>query len=168
MGRDQQPNGVRPAPPYPQNAPHPHQRHGFPSPGLHAPTSAAHPPPRPREYRSAEEAVAEMTSGREELLPKIVHYGGHQPPTPPSPSAQHPGLTPSKHGPGHAESSRGGGGRRRMRSEYERDAGSPPLGSGPSPRRAPFGEGRDSPETIRRKKEEFLGLCARAWDLFHS
>ncbi|RJE16647.1 n-acetylglucosamine-6-phosphate deacetylase, partial [Aspergillus sclerotialis] len=23
--------------------------------------------------------------GREDLLPKIVHYGGHQPPTPPSP-----------------------------------------------------------------------------------
>jgi hypothetical protein len=35
-------------------------------------------------------------------------------------------------------------------------------------RSGPFGEGRDSPETIEAKKEEFLGLCARAWDLFHS
>lgn len=32
----------------------------------------------------------------------------------------------------------------------------------------PFGAGRDSPETQHRKKEEFLGLCSRAWDLFHN
>ncbi len=35
-------------------------------------------------------------------------------------------------------------------------------------RPGPFGEGKDSSETNRRKKEEFIGLCARAWDLFHS
>ena len=52
--------------------------------------------------------------------------------------------------------------------EYERDMGTPPLGSGPEPRRGPFGEGRDSPETNKRKKEEFMALCARAWELFHS
>jgi hypothetical protein len=109
-----------------------------------------------------------MSGGREELLPKIIHYGGHQPPTPPSPTGN--GLTPQKmHHSGSISDVRGGGGaRRRPRAEYERDMGTPPLGSGREPRRGPFGEERDSPETSRKKKDEFLGLCARAWELFHS
>lgn len=107
---------------------------------------------RQREYKSAEEAQQELAAGRPELLPKIVHYGGHQPPTPPSPVG------------GRGSS----GSRRRTRAEYE-DGASPPLGHGPaSSRRGPFGAGRDSPETQRQKKDEFLSLCARAWDLFHS
>jgi hypothetical protein len=129
-----------------------------------APQSPANPssyqPPhsaRLREYKSAEEAQQEMAGGRPELLPKLVHYGGHQPPTPPSPA---PGSRP-------VDGSRSAS-RRRTRAEYE-DADSPPLGHGPAPtRRGPFGAGRDSPETQRQKREEFLGLCERAWDLFHS
>ncbi|KAI2642699.1 hypothetical protein GGS21DRAFT_188165 [Xylaria nigripes] len=150
-------------------------QHGEPSrpslyPGSNHPplTSPAHPPPplthsqaphssRPREYKSAEEAQHELAGGRPELLPKIVHYTGHQPPTPPSPrngaSAQDGSQT---------------SGRRRTRAEYE-DGASPPLGHGPTAtRRGPFGAGRDSPETQRQKREEFLRLCERAWDLFHS
>ncbi|RAK79741.1 uncharacterized protein BO72DRAFT_35548 [Aspergillus fijiensis CBS 313.89] len=149
-------------------------------------------PKRPREYRSAEEAVQEMSGGREELLPRIVHYGGHQPPTPPSPriangppksGAPHPEMTPATNvqpQPALYHSERSA--RRRSRNEYEHEHGSPPLGHGPeqhyrpnpalasgaSTRRGPFGAGRDSPETQRKKKEEFLSLCARAWDLFHS
>ncbi|KAL5334786.1 hypothetical protein BJX70DRAFT_347107 [Aspergillus crustosus] len=148
---------------------------------------------RPREYHSAEEAVQDMSGGREDLLPRIVHYGGHQPPTPPSPrlmngpksAMPHLETAPmiGAHTPHHpvpypAEATS----RRRPRSEYERDNGSPPLGHGrdthyrsnpalghgSATSYGPFGAGRDSPETQRRKKEEFLGLCARAWDLFHS
>ena len=136
------------------------------------PPQMSHPPPpppphqsqgplsaRPREYRSAEEAQAELAGGRPELLPKLVHYGGHQPPTPPSPL---PGY-PSRHQDGGHSNSR-----RRNRAEYE-DGGSPPLGTGrPAQRRGPFGEGRDSPDSQRAKREEFLRLCERAWDLFHS
>ena len=133
----------------------------------HAPlTSPAHPPQahhqapisgRPREYKSAEEAQQELAGGRPELLPKLVHYTGHQPPTPPSPRtgalAQDGSRSASK---------------RRTRAEYE-EGGSPPLGHGPSTtRRGPFGAGRDSPETQRQKREEFLRICERAWDLFHS
>ena len=143
----------------------------LPSPGF--PPQTAHPMSqgayelgidRPREYRSAEEAVHDMTGGREELLPKIVHYGGHQPPTPPSP---HPhsneGLTPHKYHPTSGPTSR-----RRSRHEYEADS-SPPLGTGRDRvKYGPFGEGRDSPATQRAKKDEFLALCSRAWDLFHS
>ncbi|KAL2844623.1 hypothetical protein BJX68DRAFT_146746 [Aspergillus pseudodeflectus] len=150
---------------------------------------------RPREYRSAEEAVQEMSGGREDLLPRIVHYGGHQPPTPPSPRAAnnppksampHLETAPaaaSAHTPHHfGQFAAEGTARRRPRSEYEQDNGSPPLGHGPEPHYrpnpalghgagtayGPFGAGRDSPETQRRKKEEFLSLCSRAWDLFHS
>lgn len=135
-------------------------RPALPSPGF-APALPPQPQSaRPREYRSAEEAQAELAGGRPELLPKIVHYGGHQPPTPPSP------LTGNamKHG-----ERTGGSSRRRPRAEYEEGA-SPPLGNGPatSRRTGPFGEGRDSPDAQRRKKEEFIRLCDRAWDLFHS
>lgn len=160
----------------------------MPSPGL--PGNMSQTPTRPREYRSAEEAVQEMSGGREELLPRIVHYGGHQPPTPPSPHAGHTGpktaplvSEPGPHAPPPPMYSTDTTARRRPRSEYEQDNGSPPLGHGPDPHSrhnpaatmgpnstfpGPFGAGRDSPETQRRKKEEFLGLCARAWDLFHS
>ncbi|XWW97576.1 hypothetical protein V2A60_005560 [Cordyceps javanica] len=117
---------------------------------------SAFPPPlsaRPREYKSAEDAQQELAGGRPELLPKIVHYGGHQPPTPPSPVGGRVSSTSN---------------RRRNRAEYE-DGASPPLGHGPSTsRRGPFGAGRDSPESQRAKREEFLRLCERAWDLFHS
>jgi hypothetical protein len=139
------------------NSSHSNSRPTFPSPGHNnnAPQSA-----RPREYRSAEDAQVELAGGRPELLPKLVHYGGHQPPTPPSP------LTGNAMR--HGEASRSGGGRRRARAEYE-EGGSPPLGNGPSAsRRGPFGEGRDSPMSQQRKKEEFMRLCDRAWDLFHS
>lgn len=160
-------------PPFLQANSTPSRSHGPPLPSPSFPPQTAHPMSqpaaphfdRPREYRSAEEAVHEMTGGREELLPKIVHYGGHQPPTPPSP---HPGhrdnLTPQKY-PHNTFAS----GRRRSRNEYE-EGSSPPLGSGRERLRysGPFGEGRDSPATQRAKKEEFLSLCSRAWDLFHS
>ncbi|KAL0259227.1 hypothetical protein SLS55_006732 [Diplodia seriata] len=129
---------------------------GFP-PSSHNQSAQA---PRRREYKSAEEAVQSMSGGREDLLPRIVHYGGHQPPTPPSPM-------PSKNQAAQAEVLRQGTSRRRTREEYERDMGTPPLGR-QERRPGPFGEGRDSPETQRRKKEEFIALCARAWDLFHS
>ena len=125
------------------------------SPG-HPPLPPAQTPGRPREYKSAEEAQHELAGGRPELLPKLVHYGGHQPPTPPSP----------QHGHRPTDASRSAS-KRRTRAEYE--DGSPPLGNGPAPiRRGPFGAGRDSPETQRQKREEFLRLCERAWDLFHS
>ncbi|KAK4697029.1 hypothetical protein P7C71_g985, partial [Lecanoromycetidae sp. Uapishka_2] len=141
--------------------------HGFPPP------PSSHPPPssRARDYRSAEEAVAEMAGGREDLLPKIVHYSSHHPPTPPSPPSN-ASAAPPKHFPiqANGDPTRSASSRRRGRAEYERDMGTPPLGSGPDPRRerGPFGLGIDSPETQRKKKDEFLGLCARAWDLFHS
>jgi hypothetical protein len=140
------------------NSSHSNSRPAFPSPG-HNPNTAPH-TGRPREYRSAEEAQVELAGGRPELLPKLVHYGGHQPPTPPSP------LTGNAMRQG--EASRSSGSRRRARAEYE-EGGSPPLGNGPATsRRGPFGEGRDSPVSQQKKKEEFIQLCARAWDLFHS
>jgi len=137
------------------NSSHSNSRPAFPSPG-HAtqpPASAG----RPREYRSAEEAQVDLSGGRPELLPKLVHYGGH-PTSPPSDSNN----TRS------AEAGRSSSSRRRTRVEYE-EGGSPPLGSGPSAqRRGPFGEGRDSPSVQQKKKERFLRLCDEAWDLFHS
>lgn len=143
------------------NSSHSNSKPNFPSPGHNNSSSQVPQSARPREYRSAEEAQEALAGGRPELLPKLVHYGGHQPPTPPSP------LTGNQMRQG--ETSRSGGGRRRTRAEYE-DGGSPPLGTGPNSQRrtGPFGEGRDSPRTTQQKKEEFMGLCARAWDLFHS
>jgi hypothetical protein len=152
----------------PGNSSHSNQQPPLPSPSYPPPPHTASYPPqnsRPREFKSAEEAVQSMVGGREELLPRIVHYGGHQPPTPPSPKTIGLGVSAP------AESHHSGSGRRRDRDEYERDAGSPPLGRGPQAhqqRKGPFGEERDSPETQRQKKEEFIQLCARAWDLFHS
>lgn len=148
---------------HPDNAPHAL----FPGVGsARGPvTSPSHPPPhhapptsgRPREYKSAEEAQVEMAGGRPELLPKLVHYGGHQPPTPPSPQ---PGSRTT-------DANRSAS-KRRTRAEYE-EGGSPPLGNGPTPRRVgPFGAGRDSPESQRQKRERFLRICEEAWDLFHS
>jgi hypothetical protein len=125
---------------------------------------------REREHKSAEEALKELTGGREELLPRLVHYGGHQPPTPPSPKHIANALGISVHHPGPGDLHRSGSGRRRDRDEYERDNGSPPLGRQPLRRTGtgPFGEGRDSPATQVQKKEEFMQLVAKAWDLWHS
>ncbi|KAF2640539.1 hypothetical protein P280DRAFT_321386 [Massarina eburnea CBS 473.64] len=144
----------------PGNSSHSNHPPPLPSPGFHqqqGPLSS-----RPREYKSAEDAVNSLSGGREELLPRIVHYGGHQPPTPPSPM---PGKQLSSYS--HVDVHRSGSSRRRPRDEYERDMGTPPLGR-QAPRLGPFGEGRDTPDTQRKKKDEFIGLCARAWDLFHS
>lgn len=150
--------------------------HGPPLPSPGFPPQTAHPmsqPPqisfeRPREYRSAEEAVQELTGGREDLQPKIIRYNGRQPPTPPSPNSHHryENLTPQKYPSQQQES---GAGRRRTRNEYEADS-SPPLGSGPdrAARIGPFGAGRDSPATQEAKKQEFMHLMSRAWDLMHS
>ncbi|GAB7365343.1 hypothetical protein MBLNU230_g6423t1 [Neophaeotheca triangularis] len=74
-------------------APPPVPSPSFPPPSQHQtqPSSNAPPNSRQREFRSAEEAVQGLSGGRDELLPKVVHYGGVQPPTPPSPlPPQHP------------------------------------------------------------------------------
>lgn len=137
---------------------YPGSSHGPPASPGHL---SQHPQPplssRAREFKSAEEAQHELSGGRPDLLPKIVHYTGHQPPTPPSPRSGVPA-------PDHSRSAS-----KRRRADYE-DGGSPPLGHGPSATRriGPFGSGRDSPETQRAKREEFLRICERAWDLFHS
>ncbi|OCK79415.1 hypothetical protein K432DRAFT_354952 [Lepidopterella palustris CBS 459.81] len=155
----------------PGTSSHSNQQPPLPSPGFaphhqQPPTSG-----RPREYKSAEEAVQSLSGGREDLLPRIVHYGGHQPPTPPSPmpkSSSNPNPSMQNLGPAGMDLHRSGSSRRRGRDEYERDMGTPPLGRQEARRGGPFGEGRDSPETQRKKKDEFISLCARAWDLFHS
>jgi hypothetical protein len=121
---------------------------------------------RPREFQSAEEAVRQLTGGRDDLLPRIVHYGGHQPPTPPSPVNKTVGLSVSEQHSRHSFSGSSGA-RRRDRDEYEQDAGSPPLGR-QAPRMGPFSSGRDSPQTQAQKKEQFMKLMEQAWDLFHS
>ncbi|KAM0251951.1 hypothetical protein ACHAQJ_007925 [Trichoderma viride] len=149
---------------HPDNGPHTsalYPSHAASRPQLSPGLPLAHQGPmsgRMREYKSAEEAQHDLAGGRTELLPRLVHYGGHQPPTPPSPATA---------GNRNQEAAQGTS-RRRTRAEYE-EGSSPPLGYGPPPtRRGPFGAGRDSPETQRAKKDEFLQLCARAWDLFHS
>ncbi|KAL2419660.1 hypothetical protein ABEF95_001894 [Exophiala dermatitidis] len=162
-------------PPFQHTNSAPSHAHGPPLPSPGFPPQTAHPmsqpapPPfdRSREYRSAEEAVHEMTGGREDLLPKLVHYGGHQPPTPPSPHSAHKehNINPHQYQPNSYPTSK------RRRNEYE-EGSSPLLGNGrdriPYNGHGPFGEGRDSPATQKAKKEEFLSLCSRAWDLFHS
>ncbi|ORY17913.1 hypothetical protein BCR34DRAFT_474114 [Clohesyomyces aquaticus] len=150
----------------PGHSSHSNHQPPLPSPGMFPPNHNQQPPQsaRPREYKSAEEAVQSLSGGREDLLPRIVHYGGHQPPTPPSPM---PKQNASQAYPPNVDLHRSGSSRRRGRDEYERDMGTPPLGR-QQPRTGPFGEGRDTPETQRKKKDEFIQLCARAWDLFHS
>lgn len=178
-----------------------------PSPG-HAPQHSPSFPPthqhqhqqgppsaRGREFRSAEEAVQEMSRGRDELLPKIVHYGGTQPPTPPSPmpshqqaqyahpAQQHPHYQhaqaphqPQPNAP-HLDAPRReyrepSSGRRRGRDEYERDNGSPLTH--PESKRASYMPREDGEADWRNgmsgpeKRAEFLRLCSQAWDLFHS
>lgn len=137
---------------------YPGSSHGPLASPSHPPHAPSQPPmsARQREYKSAEEAQQELAGGRPELLPKLVHYTGHQPPTPPSPRN---GINP-------LDANRSTS--KRRRADYE-DGSSPPLGHGPAAtRRGPFGAGRDSPETQRQKREEFLKICERAWDLFHS
>lgn len=98
---------------------------------------------RRREFRSAEEAVQELTSGREELLPRLVHYGG---PSTPTERGQDEEMVISDNRNESMRHTRRGStlttgattptglSRRRRRSEYEIENGSPPLGTGPEPR----------------------------------
>lgn len=206
--------GLLPSPGYPP-----------PSTGLHPPHEASSSRSRERDFRSADEAVHTLSGGREDLIPKIVHYGTHQPPTPPSPyangrsakvtgSAPPPpsygpvtNATPTSNGmrpePGHRQPS---GSRRRNRAEFEADhrvesdrmdidredrdqrqrarLGDREENSrgaaaahfeeairGTIRDREVFGRVNDrdpaAGERYRRKREEFLGLCARAWDMLH-
>ena len=152
-------------------------------------------PPREREFKSAEEAVQSLSGGREELQPREVHYGGHQPPTPPSPRHIDTKPTPTSH-PAPHYAPRSGSGRRRTREEYEQDladgermdidgreldwerrkaaatnryaAWEEDRGRRVEHTSGPFRHRTHSPETNRRKKDEFMALCARAWDLLHS
>lgn len=160
---------------------------------------------REREYRSAEEAMHSLVGGRAELLPKAVHYGGHQTSPPPSPlppmnfgsnsdpKNYHASMRPLKVEPEERND------RRRTREEYEQDLEDAEAAE--SERRrdqlvrrmaeraqertqataglgfgfGAWSDGRTgngnrtprprSPETMRRRKEEFVTICARAWDL---
>jgi len=204
----------------------------LPSPGYPPPSASLQLPPeastsrsRERDFRSADEAVHTLSGGREDLLPKIVHYGGHQqPPTPPSPytngrpakvTASAPpqpsygpvtNASPSSNGtrpePGNRQPS---GSRRRTRAEFEADhrveadrmdidredrdqrqrvrlgdreentrtaaAHFEEAIRGTLRDREVFGGVHDrdpaSTERSRRKKDEFLALCSRAWDALH-
>ena len=167
-----------------------------PSPGFPPPSNPQFAAPlsaRTREFRSAEEAVQGMSGGRDELMPKVVHYGGVQPPTPPSPlppgsshhtysvaGAQHyPPPPPSADTPARPDTlgrTSSMNGRRRGRDEFERDNGSPPTRfNTQEAKRTTFAVRGDEREEdwrqnmgSREKREEFLRLCERAWDLFHS
>ncbi|WPH04036.1 Hypothetical protein R9X50_00692000 [Acrodontium crateriforme] len=211
---------------------------GFPPQHQQHPSQTTNAPPgaRTREFRSAEEAVQGLSGGRDDLMPKVVHYGGVQPPTPPSPVPAHRNHGQTNHGHHHSMSSQHGaaygapppdsinrttstnGARRRGRDEYERDnASSPPPSSHhhvqyashhgvePEAKRATYavrGEANDvrdefpprsfvrnaAPRQSRdeyeaededwrarmsrlsgqEKRDEFMKLCERAWDLFHS
>ncbi|KAH9845602.1 hypothetical protein Tdes44962_MAKER06513 [Teratosphaeria destructans] len=180
------PRYPRHSPQHATNGPPPVPSPGFPPPQHHPgrPLSS-----RSREFRSAEEAMHGLSGGREDLMPKVVHYGGVQPPTPPSPmppAGHHPHTAPGAARPHpHTDGSSrpdaltrtsSVNGRRRGREEYERDNGSPPSAFTRSePKRASFAVRGDEREEDWRtsmsgaeKKEEFLRLCERAWDLFHS
>ena len=173
------------------NGPPPVPSPGFPPQHQHANPMSA----RTREFRSAEEAMQGLSGGRDDLMPKVVHYGGVQPPTPPSPMPpgghhhqQHATAGTQQPGPhsGQYDSARPDilsrtssmNGRRRGREEFERDNGSPPshFNHHQEPKRTAFAvRGEDRQEEDWRsgmsgaeKKEEFLRLCERAWDLFHS
>jgi len=159
-----------------------------PAPSPSFPPHTAYPashPPRPREYKSAEEAMASMTGGREDLLPRVVHYGGHQPPTPPSPKGQAIGLgvsTSSGSSSSAVPPPSLSNPRKRDRDEFDAAGSSPPhafragpplagpltAAAPPAPRRGPFGDGTDSPDVVAAKKKRFMRLCEEAWDLFHS
>ncbi|EGP90198.1 uncharacterized protein MYCGRDRAFT_69186 [Zymoseptoria tritici IPO323] len=137
-----------------------------PSPGFppSAQSGTGQPPlsARAREFRSAEEAVQGLSGGRDELMPKVVHYGGVQPPTPPSPMPGHlQDVLARTTSAGHLPSSR-----RRTREEFEQDNHSPPHSH--SHERGREEEDWKRGMGSREKKEEFLRLCERAWDLFHS
>lgn len=182
----------------PGHGSHSDTRPPVPSPGF-PPRHDHHAAPlssRSREFRSADEAVHGLSGGRDDLMPKVVHYRGVQPPTPPSPmpsahrQAAHAGpgaaaLAQSSYGDAPQSTSRPDmldrtasmNGRRRGREEYERDNGSPPsVFNRSEPKRAAFAvrgeDGRDGDWRAglgdSGKKEEFLKLCERAWDLFHS
>nr|POE93080.1 hypothetical protein CFP56_64187 [Quercus suber] len=185
----------------------------LPSPGFGPPPPSSLPPPpqpqsssgapmsaRAREFRSAEEAVHGLSGGRDELMPKVIHYGGVQPPTPPSPmppailrthvppvaaaATTTLGSDPATASRPAAETSfrpdvlnrTSSNGRRRGREEYERDNGSPPsIFNRSEAKRATVamrGDDRDDDwranMSSAEKRDEFLRLCERAWDLFHS
>ncbi|EWC45087.1 hypothetical protein DRE_06226 [Drechslerella stenobrocha 248] len=154
------------------------QRSFFPPPPMSGNNRPDYPSPmqldkaeKAREYKSAEEAVASMAGGREDLLPRIVHYGGHQPPTPPSPTQGAMGHS-SKRISSLGQSSMKtktttltipasahevvGTKRRRTRGDFDRDDS---TGSE---------NDTEAAEAKRRKKERFLALCSEAWDLLHS
>ena len=169
------------------------------SPGGFAVPSHPGPPStsRGREFRSADEAMAGLSGGRDDLMPKVVHYGGAQPSSPRSPrpslhhhshtsagapqSHSHPHAEPSSRPSHHMSTTSHSGGRRRGRDEYERDNGSPPHRFNTQqhePKRptttAVRGDDAASGDNWRHglggaeKRAEFLRLCERAWDLFHS
>jgi len=176
----------------PQHSSHSNVPPPVPSPGFGPPPNQMPPlSARAREFRSAEEAMHGLSGGREDLMPKVVHYGGVQPPTPPSPMPPH-GHHQQQSAPGaqqlHMHEPMGRpdilartssmNGRRRGRDEYERDNGSPPSRfNQQEPKRAAFavrGGEQSTEDDWRRnmsgeeKRAEFLRLCERAWDLFHS
>ncbi|KAK3664296.1 hypothetical protein LTR22_004709, partial [Elasticomyces elasticus] len=176
----------------PSHSSHSNMAPPVPSPGFPPPHYQSGPPlsSRSREFRSAEEAAQALSGGREELMPKVVHYGGAQPPTPPSPmppgghqqaatgaqQPQHLGELPRPEILARTSSMNSMNGRRRGREEYERDNGSPPsVYNRSEPKRAAFAVRDDQREDDWRrgmnnaeKREEFLKLCEKAWDLFHS
>lgn len=185
--------------------------HAYAPPSAASPNFPSHqglPGTRSREFRSAEEAVAGLSGGRDDLMPKVVHYGRLvQPPTPPSPmlgadnssqpSYSSTGAQQQQHQPTARSYSNNSAtynsdgtsrldilartssmnGRRRGREEFERDNESPPrsaqqhLPQRMEAKRTTFAAAEDdwrSGMSSTEKKEEFLRLCERAWDLFHS
>jgi hypothetical protein len=229
-------------------APHSNNTGPMPSPGYPPPPQSAglHPPltaqstsrSRDRDFRSADDAVHSLSGGREDLLPKIVHYNGHNPPTPPTPNhmnghpqAQYAPLNSSNtsynNGPPRPDIGKRtvSGPRRRGRDEFEadmREQGPPPavptpnmsntsdrmdldrnddrgrvserererrrmedreqrergaqvqfeeaMRGGLSSREEWMrgqGEGVMAEERMKRRREEFLATCARAWDMLH-
>lgn len=218
----------------------------LPSPGYPPPNARLHNPHDPpnsrsreHDFRTADEAVHTLSGGREDLIPKLVHYGSHghgqghghihQPPTPPSPHANgrpakvtvscppQPSYgpvnnaTPISNGnrtePTHRQPS--GSGRRRNRAEFEADhrnevdrmdvdrderdqrqrarladereeigrnaaaavANLEEAMRGTLRDREVFGRVNERDpamvERNKRRREEFLTLCARAWDVLH-
>ncbi|KAF3925613.1 hypothetical protein ABW21_db0206098 [Orbilia brochopaga] len=155
----------------------PEQRSFFPPPPINS-SRPDYPSPmqldkpeKSRDFKSADETIASMAGGREDLLPRLVHYGGHQPPTPPSPTQGAMGHSSKRISSlGHSSMKTKtttltipasahevvGTKRRRTRGEFDRDDS---TGSENDP---------EAQEAKRRKKERFLALCAEAWDLLQS